>query len=196
MFVQVSLTKTEKHQRHLGERCIRRREVEFSFGPSQSVLVESGQYVVSAQGFGLGHQLLLRQRPVKHIQDLCSEHRGPSQDLHVLLQGGSGSESVWPLRISCISVCPLFIPEEVQQWGQYVSCEDRKPLFRGSWRGHETHQFILKCSCQTGRETKTLLINTLVPKSKAAWVTNNYCTSCCYYTLFFKDCGSIQTFRI
>lgn len=102
------LTKTEKHQRHLSERCIWGREVEFSFGPSQSILVESGQYVVSAQGFGLGHQLLLSQRPVKHIQDLCSKHRGPPQDLHVLLQGKRARGCLTSLDQLCLSVSSTY----------------------------------------------------------------------------------------
>lgn len=103
------LTETEKHQGHLRECCVGRRQVEFTFGPPQAVLVESGQDVVSAQGFGLGHQLLLCQRSIEHIQDLCSKHRGLPQDLHVLLPGGSGSKSVCDLFGSAVSQ-HVFIP--------------------------------------------------------------------------------------
>lgn len=92
--VWVSLTETEQNQRDLGERCVGRREVEFRLGPSQSVLVDPGQNVVPAQSFGLGHQLLLCQRPVEHVQDLRSKHRGPPQDVHVLPQGDLGQKVV------------------------------------------------------------------------------------------------------
>lgn len=81
------LTKTEKHHRHFSQRCVWGRKIEFSFRPSQPVLVEPRQDVVSAQRLRLGHQLLLGQWSVKHIQDLCSKHWRPAQDLHVLMQG-------------------------------------------------------------------------------------------------------------
>lgn len=108
IFVEVSLTKTEKNQRHLCECCIWGGEVEFSFGPSQSVQVEPGQYIVPAQGFRLGHQFLLSQRAVKHIQDLCSKHRGPPQDLHVLLQGIWVRECLTSSDQLCLGVSSLY----------------------------------------------------------------------------------------
>lgn len=102
--VDDSLTQTEKNHGHFGECRGRRREVELRLGPTQPVLVEPGQDVVPAQGLGMGHQLLLGQRAVEHVQDLCSEDGGPTQDFHVLLRG------IWAKRAADLwvsSVCSL-----------------------------------------------------------------------------------------
>lgn len=99
---EASLTQTEKHHGRFGERRVRRREVELGLGPTQAALVEPGQDVVPAQGLGMGHQLLLGQRAVKYVQDLCSEDGGPTQDFHVLLRG------IWVKRAADLwvsSVC-------------------------------------------------------------------------------------------
>lgn len=128
MSAEASLTQTEQDHGRLGKRRARRREVELWLGPPEAVLVEPGQDVVPAKGFGVGHQLLLCQRAVKHIQDLCGEDGGPTQDFHVLLLGwedgvGSGwGGGIWvkwraDLRSSC--VCS-FIPEELGWMGSAV----------------------------------------------------------------------------
>lgn len=101
---EASLTQTQKNHGRFGECRVRRREVELGLGPSQPALVEPGQDVVPTQGLGMGHQLLLGQRAVEYVQDLCSEDGGPTQDFHVLRRG------IWAKRAADLwvsSVCSL-----------------------------------------------------------------------------------------
>lgn len=89
--LKTSLTQAEKNHGCLGKCRARRREVELSLGPPQTVLVEPGQDVIPTQGLGMGHQLLLGERAVEDVQDLRGEDGGSTQDFHVLLaRGGWG----------------------------------------------------------------------------------------------------------
>lgn len=116
---EASLTQTQKHHGRFGERRVRWREVELGLGPTQPALVEPGQDVVPAQGLGMGHQLLLGQRAVEYVQDLCSEDGGPTQDFHVLLRG------IWVKRGADLwvsSVCfffGFFYPRGIRFNGQH-----------------------------------------------------------------------------
>lgn len=76
--VEASLTQTEKNHGRFSDCRVRRRKVDLGLGPTQPALVEPGHDVVPAQGLGMGHQLLLGQRAVKYVQDLCSEDGGPT----------------------------------------------------------------------------------------------------------------------